>query len=127
MKTDIRVRGLTPEALFAADVVALAHTHMAHFGSEVFSVHVRMTDVYGPRGGIDTQAAITVQGPRIGSLTVEDLHENPTIAVACALERLEQVVQRDIKRLRRSRYPRAGSTLRPKGVPHVESCILSQT
>ncbi len=127
MKTDIRVRGLTPEAVVVDDIVALAHAHLAHFGSEVFSVHVRVTDVYGPRGGKDMQAAITVQGPRIGALTVEDLHENPTIAVACALERLEQVVQRDIKRLRCSRYPRAGSTLRPKGVPHVESCIPSQT
>jgi len=110
MKTDIRICGLMPEAVVAADIVALAHAHLAHFGSDVFSVHVRVTDVYGPRGGKDLQAAITVQGPRIGALTVEDLHENPTIAVACALERLEQVVQRDLKRLRRSRYARAGTS-----------------
>lgn len=111
MKTDIRVRGLAPEAVLADAIASLAHAHLGRFGADVFSVHVRLTDVNGPRGGVDMLASITVYGPRIGAVTIDDVHQAPRVAVASALERMEQVVQRDLSRLRSFRPGRVGASL----------------
>ena len=107
MKSDVHVHGRAAEGVVASALVSLTHAHLARFGADVFSVYVRLTDVNGPRGGMDILASVTVHGPRIGTVTIEHVHEAPTIAVACAMERMEQVVQRDLSRLRRFRRVRA--------------------
>jgi hypothetical protein len=114
MKTDVQVHGRAAKGVVTGGLVSLAERHLDRFGADVFSVSIRLTDMNGPRGGRDMLASVTVHGPRIGTVTIEDLHESPTVAVAHALERMEQVVQRDLDRLRSVRRLRTNPFL---GVP----------
>ena len=96
MKIDVRVRGLPADAVLSGAIASLAQAHLGAFGADVFSVHVRLTDVKGP----DVSASVTLYGPRIGAVTIDGHHQRPTVAVAAALERMEQVVRRDLRRMR---------------------------
>ncbi len=110
---DVQVHGRAAEGVNTGALSAMAEAHLSRFGADVFSVYIRLTDVNGPRGGRDMLASVTVHGPRIGTVTVEDLHETPRVAVANALERMEQAVQRDLDRLRSVRRLRTNPFLVP--------------
>lgn len=113
MYVDIRVRGEAPAGIVRSAIEASIRAHLDRFGADVQAVHVRVTDVNGPRRGVDMHAIVSVQGPRIGALTVEDLHEAPTLAVTGALERIERAVQRDLERCRTMRHRPTPLRLRP--------------
>ena len=103
MLVDIRVHGQPAQDTVRTEIQAAVQGHLGRFGADVAAVHVRITDVNGPRRGVELHASISVQGPRIGAITVEDLHEAPTLAVTGALDRIEHVVARDLERVRRTR------------------------
>lgn len=115
MKKDVQVHGRVAEAVNMEVLASMAEAHLSRFGADVFSVSIRLTDVNGPRGGRDMLASVTAHGPRIGTVTIEDLHEAPRVAVASALERMERAVQRDLDRLRSVRRLRTNPFLAVPG------------
>lgn len=116
MIVDIRIRGQLPADLIRAEILHAVRAHVQRFAAEVVAVHVRVTDMNGPRHGLDMHASVSVQGPRIGAVIVEELGASPTLAAASALERLESAVQRDLDRLRTLRRARAPASLRAAAV-----------
>ena len=80
------------------------------------SVTIVLTDVNGPRGGLDTCCRVCVKGNDGWSRTVTDIDHDATRAAACAIDRAERAVARHIGRLRDAgpdRHQRRASQLIP--------------
>ena len=87
------------------------HLHLAlgRFANRIDGVVVRLTDVNGPRGGVDVHCRMRVRGRDIEGLLTAALAANPETAIHEATARLRRVIRRAIERLeeqRRNRGPR---------------------
>jgi putative sigma-54 modulation protein len=71
---------------------------LSRFGYRVRSLVVRVTDVNGPRGGIDKRCRVTVelQGPT-RTVVIDDVDTDPAIAVDRAADRTARTVARAIE------------------------------
>lgn len=68
-------------------------------------VHVRVgfTDENGPKGGVDTRCAITVEWPRRPALHAEDVAATPRHALDAAFEAVERLLLKELDRQREQR------------------------
>jgi ribosome-associated translation inhibitor RaiA len=68
-------------------------------------VHVRVgfTDENGPKGGIGTRCAITVEWPRRPALHAEDVAPTPRHALDAAFEAIERLLLKELDRQREQR------------------------
>ena len=111
MRIAIREAGQWPEA-----TVELARTRLefslGRFAGRVRSVSVSLTDLNGPRGGIDKKCLIAVRlerPPRV--IVIEDVDADAAVVVSRAAERAARAVSRaidstgDWRALARSRRP----------------------
>ena len=96
MRVGIRETGQWPRAI--AD---LARTRLAfalgRFAGRVRSVSVRLTDVNGPRGGLDKKCVIAVRlerSPRV--ILIEDADTDAEVVVCRCAERTARAVARAI-------------------------------
>lgn len=103
MKTTIRFRNIeaSPEQRLAAE--RLVHLQLSRFGSDVRTVRVGVSDVNGPRGGVDKRCQVAVSGPRLGLVSVQQMHSDVATAIELALERATRAVGRSLERLREPR------------------------
>ena len=62
------------------------HQCLSRFGSRLTRVEVRLSDVNGPRGGRDKRCQVIAHGPGLGSLRVEELHDDFYASVERAVE-----------------------------------------
>ncbi|MCA9728905.1 MAG: HPF/RaiA family ribosome-associated protein [Candidatus Eisenbacteria bacterium] len=69
------------------------------YGSQVQTVTVRLTDVNGPRGGVDKRCSITVGGSG-WDVFVEDLDSDVFVLLSRSVARMSRSVDRKIKRAR---------------------------
>lgn len=76
------------------------HFTLRRFANRVEQVRIRLIDVNGPRGGIDTHCRITVWGKRIDGLTSAALAVNPETAISEAMVRMRRVVKCGIERVK---------------------------
>jgi putative sigma-54 modulation protein len=76
------------------------HQHLSRFGHCLSVVEARLSDVNGPRGGVDKRCLLTARGRGLGGLRIEELHPDFYGCVERALERLEYAVGRGIARVR---------------------------
>jgi len=84
------------------------HQCLSRFGSRLTRVEVRLSDVNGPRGGRDKRCQVIAHGPGLGSLRVEELHDDFYASVERALARLAQSVGRGIARARERHVEQEG-------------------
>ena len=103
MKIDVRFRGLEPSDALRDHAVRRIHFHLSRFGHEISSVLVRISDVNGPKGGVDKQCQVTVRGRRLSDVIIDDLSGDAYSAVDMAVERVGRAVGRDIERVRGAR------------------------
>jgi putative sigma-54 modulation protein len=103
MKIDVRFRGLEPSDALRDHALRRIHFQLSRFGHEIRSVLVRISDVNGPKGGVDKQCQITVQGRRISSVNLDDVSGDAYSAVDIAVERVGRAVGRDLERVRSAR------------------------
>lgn len=96
MKIEVRVRGLDSPATVRDYVERAVLLHLSRFGDEVTAVLVHVSDVNGPKGGMDKRCQITARGPRIGSATREELTGNVYSSVAIAATKIACAVGREI-------------------------------
>ena len=104
MMTEVRFRGIETSASLRDHAVRLLHLHLGRFASELGMVRVRIGDVNGPRGGVDKHCQISLRGPRIGELTVEQLSEDFYLTVTLAVERVSHLLRRELERVRTGRF-----------------------
>ncbi len=110
MKVQVRLRGLDHSPSLVAYAMRRVHQHLSRFGRQVSGVTVRLVDVNGPKGGADKRCQVTVAGPRLGAVHLTETHHDLFAGVDLALDRLAQVIGRNLERAREPRALRvAGS------------------
>jgi len=72
------------------------HFALGRFTGRIKALSVRLTDVNGPRKGMDKCCAIRVNAGYGGPLVVRERQDNIYSAVALAVERAERAVQRQL-------------------------------
>src|SRR3982751_2969006 len=83
---------------------------LGRFAARIRRLTVRLTDVNGPRGGLDKRCRIAVALVPRGTVTVEGAGDDPFALVAGAAKRAGRAVRRELER-RRDRNHRA---IRPR-------------
>ena len=92
----------------SADVAELARTRLVNalkrFAPRVRSLTVRLTDLNGPRGGVDKKClvAIRLRSPR-RTIVLEDTAADAAVAVARIADRAGRAVARAVDALTRTR------------------------
>ena len=79
---------------------------LGRFASRIRRLRVRLTDVNGPRGGLDKRCRIAVDLIPRGMVMVEGAGDDPFALVAGAAKRASRAVRRALERRRRGRNPR---------------------
>jgi ribosome-associated translation inhibitor RaiA len=108
MRVHVRCTGIEPAARSVEHTKRRIHQHLSRFGHRLYAVEASVADVNGPRGGRDKRCRVIARGTGLGTLRVEELHEDLHICVERALERLEEAVGRSIARVREHRGALAG-------------------
>lgn len=99
MKIEIRGRSKLPDHL-RAHVERRVRFALSRFGSRIQRVTVRVSDLNGPRGGVDQQCRVVAHLGALGQLTVESVDGNMSAAVDRAADRIGRSVARTIERSR---------------------------
>jgi hypothetical protein len=76
---------------------------VGRFAARVQKLTVRMTDINGPRGGIDKHCRIAIDLFPRGTVMLEDRGENPFVLVTDMAKRAGRTVRRELERRRRRR------------------------
>ncbi len=81
---------------------------VGHHASRVESVHVRLRDVNGTRGGVDQQCSLEVSFARLRPIVAESTQRTLRLAVDEACARLERALLRtlELRRDKRRSPPR---------------------
>lgn len=79
------------------------HFTLGRFAPRISRLTVRLTDVNGPRGGIDKRCRITVELVPRGEVAIEGMGDDPARLVADAAQRIGRAVRRELERRRKPR------------------------
>ena len=82
---------------------------LGKFASSIERISVRVTDVNGPRGGVDRRCRVKVVLSGLPSVVVEGRHANMEAAIDTALRATEESVRRVVGRRRMKRLHRRTS------------------
>src|SRR5687767_304140 len=93
----IEIQGHTDERL-SDHVTARLEAAVNQHADRVGRVTVRLTDVNGPKGGVDQTCKVTVQLARGGSIIVEETAKEMFTAVSQAADRIKHAVGREVGR-----------------------------
>lgn len=66
---------------------------------QIKRIEVRLSDINGPRGGIDKRCQILVTLPRLKDIVIEDTETNLYVAIDRAIDRAGRTIDRRLKRL----------------------------
>lgn len=100
MVIEVRFRALDASESLREHATRALHAQLGRHEAELDSVVLRISDVNGPRGGVDKRCQITVRGARLGNVSLDELREDPYAAVEVAIERVARVVGRELDRSR---------------------------
>lgn len=100
MKIDVRFLGMSPSPALREHTERQILFHLSRFGRDIQTVEIRISDVNGPKGGLDKKCRITARGPRFGLSTLEELSGDAYQAADEAIARLARTVGRQIERAR---------------------------
>ena len=114
MHIEVSANGIRVTPAMREHVQHRLHLALGRFANRIDGVAVRLTDVNGPRGGVDVHCRIRVRGKDTEGLWTTALAVNPERAINEATVRLRRVIRRAIERVeerRRSRAPCSPSLL----------------
>lgn len=100
MKIDVRFRGLGSSEALREHAVRRILFQLSRFGHELSAVVVRVSDINGPRGGLDKRCRIAVRGRRIPVLVIEETSADASSAIDLAVGRIARTVGRELERAR---------------------------
>jgi putative sigma-54 modulation protein len=66
---------------------------------QIKRIRVQLSDINGPRGGIDKRCCIQISIPRLKDIVIEDTESNLYIAIARATDRASRTINRRLARL----------------------------
>lgn len=100
MKTEIRFHGIEASESLRDHATRRSHSHLSRFGHELSGVVIHISDVNGPKGGLDKRCRITVRGPRVGSSTIDERSGDFWSAVDLAVESISRNIGRSLEKMR---------------------------
>ena len=96
-----------------ADIARKLRMKLAKFAASIERVSVRVTDVNGPRGGVDQRCRVKVVLSGLPSVIVEHWHATKEAAIEVALRSTEESVRRVVGRRRmKPLHRRTSKTIR---------------
>ncbi len=98
MQIHVRVRGLAASSALHRHAVGRVEQELRRVAHEITHVVVRITDMNGPKGGLDKRCSIVARGPRVRALSIGQLSANAFSAVHLAAERLARALRRDLRK-----------------------------
>lgn len=105
MKIDIRAHGFTLTDGTRQHIGWRLAGMLAHAGNAVSRVVVRLSDINGPRGGVDKRCGVELRLKGAQPLVVEDVQSDLHVAIDRACERIGRSLHRRL--MRRRGYPAA--------------------
>lgn len=108
LRVDIRFRGLESSESLRAYILRRIHLQVRRLGKALAAVVVRLSDVNGPKGGVDKRCQVMLVRRGQGPVTIDEVSMDPYAAVDVAVERATLAAGRGIARERSTRRrPRA--------------------
>lgn len=108
MRLEVRGNGIRLDRALRDHVERRARFALDRVWGDVREVVVQLTDVNGPRGGVDQRCAVMVWTSDGRALLVREVRETPYAAVSAAMTRMKRRVT---ERLQRRRARRRGQVL----------------
>lgn len=102
MEIHIRTKGFTATPTQRDHAKRRIHAHLSRFGREVREVTLRLTDINGPKGGLDKVCQVVVRGPRLGVATLAEQTNEVLAAIDLAVERVAATIGRTLERQRQA-------------------------
>ena len=99
-KPHVRARGVALDDDQTTRVAQKLAAKLGKFAASIARVSVRVTDVNGPRGGVDQRCRIEVVLSGVPSVVVEGQHASIDGAIGAALRATEEAVRRVVCRRR---------------------------
>ena len=103
MRIEIQAHHLVLEAGHREQIQRRASFALSRMSSLIQQVEVHLTDVNGPRGGVDTQCRVQVQLDRGEPVVIEDIDHDLIALINRSLARAGQAVDRRISKAHSSR------------------------
>ncbi|ODU50987.1 MAG: 30S ribosomal protein S30 [Thiobacillus sp. SCN 63-374] len=100
MQIDIQSTGFTLTDGIRASLMTRLACDLSHGDDQVTRVIVRLSDINGPRGGVDMRCFIEVRLKHAPSLVIEDTEADLYLAIDRAVERAGRAVERSLARQR---------------------------
>ena len=100
MKIELRIRGVEDVAELREHVERRMQFALGRFAPEVAHVTVRLSDENGPRGGVDKRCHLTVRGPRLSTVVIDERSAVVEAAIDLAADRAGRAVARLLDRRR---------------------------
>lgn len=100
MRLDIRGQHIEVTTALHAHAARRLQFALGRFGQRIARVAVRLTDLNGPRGGMDKQCQMVAEMAPGGKVIVEAIDADLYAAITQAADRLGRAVARELERQR---------------------------
>jgi hypothetical protein len=100
MRIDIRFRGLEGTDTLREYAEKRAQAQLCRFDHAVDDVVMRLSDLNGPKGGVDKRCHVMVRSGLLGTTTIEEVSGDEHTAIATALERAARTIGQRLARTR---------------------------
>ena len=98
MRIDIQAHHLVLQAEHREQIQRRASFALSRMSGLIQQVNVHLTDVNGPRGGVDTQCRVQVQLDRGEPVVIEDIDHDLIVLINRSLARAGQALERRISK-----------------------------
>ena len=103
MRIDIRFRSLQDSASLRAHIARRVQSQVRRLGKALHGIVIRLSDVNGPKGGVDKRCQVVLRRPGLRPITVEEQSVDAYAAVDIAFERAARAAGRERERVRSRR------------------------
>lgn len=100
MRMGILARGMSLSEAIRLYAQRRLRTALGRYRDALASVQVRLSDINGPRGGIDKHCVIEVRGPALVPIVVRERDSDLYAAIDRAAARIDRTVARRLSRTR---------------------------
>ena len=93
---------------------------LGRFGSSISDVTVRLTDLNGPKGGVDKKCLIVVKLRKGGEVIVQGSGKESLVTLNYCADRIGRAVERDLSRNRKAPIRRMRRSQKNEGEDHSD-------
>lgn len=105
MQIEIHAHGFTTTEALREHVTRRLHHAFGCCTDRIFRIMVRLSDINGPRGGVDKRCQIQVRLATLADVVIEDTEADLYVAIDRAAERAGRTAVRRLARQRRPLSP----------------------